>query len=162
MGDDVPLDPRAKWIGDRVCGLLRCKVEFFEKLWQVEEGGGDVVKKFLDDDACMHLFFFATAKELTVAETIPTQQKKKVAYCQKTAEVKLDAKSLDVLFDQCVIGCLNQPLLDSMHNMLRYVYLPIISKPQNTQGLSEVAMKAFADMYQRMLASVWEIGRAHV
>lgn len=72
----------------------------------------------------------------------------------KTAEVKLDEKKLDQLFNQVVVGDLNAALLEGMHGVLRNVYLPIISNPKNTQGWPEVAMKAFADKYHHTLAAV--------
>ena len=151
---DGPIDPRMTFLEQKVCGLLRAKPELFQKLVASEEEG-DKVRRFVNDDSCMTIFFQGGAKEMTVyLDQPPPHNKKKVAFVQKTGEHKLDEKKPETWFDQVVTGDLNAPLLESMHGMLRNVYLPIISNPKNTQGWPEVAMKSFADEYQRTLAAV--------
>ena len=150
MGD-VVIDPKAQWIADKVCGLLRIKDELFVKLMAVEESEA-MVNTFLNSESSTILFFTGSAKEMSVMEKIPAQQKKKVVYVLKTGEVKLD--KVETMFEKVIVGDLNAALLESMHNVLRSVYLPIISNPKNMQGWPEVAMKAFTDKYHYTLAAV--------
>ena len=152
MAEGGPKDPRLAFIAERVCALLRSKDELFFKLAESEEG--EIINTFANSDSCTKLFFTAGAKDMQVFETIPVNQKKKVCYVLKTADVKLDDKKLDLLFSQVVVGDLNAALLESMHGVLRNVYLPILSNPKNMQGWPEVAMKTFADKYHHTLAAV--------
>ena len=152
-GLEAPLEPRLKWISDRVCALLKAKPELFEKIYVTEEGE-TLLKRFINDDSCTRIFFLGGAKEMTCSEAFPQAGKKKVVFCQKTKECKLDEKSMDNVFDQCVVGDINAPLLQAMQGMLGSVYLPILSNAENTKGWPEVAMKAFTDVYQRMLNAV--------
>lgn len=149
MADEAPLEPRVAWLSDRICGLLRAKPELFKKLFDSEEEG-EKIKSFVNDSGKLTLFFWATAKEMNVGDTIPPQHKKKVVYLQKTSEVALDAKSLETLFDQVIVGDLNAQLLESYNRMLRHVYHPLITG----SGLADVAAKALSETYQHMLAAL--------
>ena len=108
----------------------------------VTEEGETLLKRFINDDSCTRIFFLGGAKEMTCSEAFPQAGKKKVVFCQKTKECKLDEKSMDNVFDQCVVGDINAPLLQAMQGMLGSVYLPILSNAENTKGWPEVAMKA--------------------
>ena len=148
--EDGPVDPRIKWLEERICGLLRAKPELFQKIVKSEEDG-DKLKRFCNDETPTQLFFAGGAKEMTMTETFPANHRKKIVYVQKVAETKLSEANM---FDEVIVGDLNAPLLESLHGMLRNVYLPIISNPENTRGWPEVAMKAFNDRFQHTLNGV--------
>jgi len=145
-----PADTRMKWLEDRICGLLRAKPELFQKIVQSEDDG-DKLKQFCNEETPTQLFFAGGAKEITMTETFPANHRKKIVYLQKVAETKLTEANI---FDEVVVGDLNAPLLESLHGMLRNVYLPIISNPDNTRGWPEVAMKAFNDRFNHTLNGV--------
>ena len=131
MGDGGPIDPRWKWISDRVVPLLKSKAEFFDKLVQTEEGE-TILKDFCTNESTMKLFFAAAAKEMFVWTELPSNHKKKCVYVLKKSECTLDEKKVDDIFDQVVVGDLNKELLENMHTTLNKVYLPIISNARNT------------------------------
>eukprot|EP00966_Prymnesium_polylepis_P047083 1090503-Prymnesium_polylepis.1 len=48
-------DPRMQWVEDRLVALLKTKGEIFRKLAETEEGG-EVIKRFLDDDSMPKMY----------------------------------------------------------------------------------------------------------
>ena len=90
---------------------------------------------------------------MTLWENPPGNYKKKIVYCLKPVDVKLEEKDVGKMFQQVVVGDLNAGLLESLHGALRNVYLPIITNPKAGM-LPEVAMHAFVDKYHATLASV--------
>ena len=90
---------------------------------------------------------------MTLWETPPANYKKKIVYCLKPVDVKLEESKVGDMFDQVVVGDLNAGLLESLHGALRNVYLPIITNPKAGM-LPEVIMHAFVDKYHATLASV--------
>ena len=151
---EAETDPRILWIEARVCGLLRCKTELFQKLCASEEDG-DKIRSFVNDKSTLQIFFYGGGKELTVASTIDSKQRKKVVYVQKVdGEADLKPNEVDKLHDLLIVGDLNGPVLESFNRMLRNVYYPIIANPRQGAGLSEVASKALADDYQKTLAAL--------
>ena len=90
---------------------------------------------------------------MTLWGTPPANYKKKIVYCLKPVDVKLEESKVGDMFDQVVVGDLNAGLLESLHGALRNVYLPIITNPKAGM-LPEVIMHAFVDKYHATLASV--------
>jgi dynein heavy chain len=154
MAEERPPDARVNWIQEKVCGLLRCKTELFQKLMGLE-AEGDLILRFCNDESTRMLFFGGGAKEMTVWDKFPASYKKKVVYLLKPAEVKLDEKKLELLFEQVVVGDLNAGLLESLHGTLRDVYLPLFTNPKNTRSWPEVATKVVMDRYHSTVASVF-------
>ena len=149
MGD-APADARIKWIEERVLPLLKTKSELFTKLLSTEEG--ELVRRFCDGEGCSCMFFYGGAKELAVTDKLPSTHKKKVVFCQKTKDAKLDEKNIESMFERVIVGDLNGPILENLHGVLRNVYLPVVT--QQSSEWPEVAMKAFADKYHDTLSAV--------
>ena len=153
MGDVVP-DKRVDWIRDRVVPLLKSRNEFFDKMLNTEDG--ELVRRFCNEEGVTKMFFVAGAKDMMVSEHQPDdkQTKKKCVFALKLAEVKFDEKKVDDMFDKCVVADLSPAVLSHFYQLLRSVYLPVLSNADNTRGWPEVVMKSFTDKYNWMLAAV--------
>lgn len=131
MGDGMPADLRISYIESRVLALTKSKSELFQKMLGTEEA--DCVRRFVNEEGCNRLFFTAAAKDMFVTEKLPdAKQKKKVVLVMKTAEVKYDEKKVDEMFDTVIVTDLLPAVLNSFHETLRCVYLPILTNPRNT------------------------------
>ena len=119
-------DERMDWLCERVVASLKSKADKFEKLVQTEEG--DIIKSFMDNESKSKLFFIDGAKEMSVFEIPPANTKKKVFFCMKPEEVKINTNEIA---SQIVCGDLPTALLENFWSVLEGVYLPVLSNPKN-------------------------------
>ena len=119
-------DDRVDWIEERCVVALKSKADKFRKLLGTEEG--ELVKRFLDNDDPVKIFFIDGAKEISVCAVPPVATKKKVFYLLKTADAKISPKDIG---SQIVCGDLPPTLLENFWAVLEGVYLPVLSNPKN-------------------------------